>query len=77
MANEDRFPESLYSQNYRLPTKTYYFDIREAKTGTKFLTIVESRIQDGERSRSYFTLFPEQIDEFMKVIEDMRDKLKS
>ncbi len=74
---EDRiFPESLFSQNMRTPTKTYYFDIREAKNGIKYLTIAESRIQDGQRIRSYFTIFPEQIDEFCKILETMHSKIK-
>ena len=75
--NEDNvIPESLFSQNLRLPSKTYFFDIREAKSGVKYLTMAESRVQDGQRSRSYFTLFPEQIDDFCKVLAVMQSKLK-
>jgi hypothetical protein len=75
--SEDRvFPESLFSQNLRTPTKTYYFDVREAKNGVKYLTIAESRIQDGQRTRSYFTIFPEQLDEFCKILVAMQAKIK-
>ena len=70
------FPRAYIQEVQRTATKTYYFDVREAKNGIKYLTIAESRIQDGTRTRNYFTLFPEQIGDFLVILQDMSEKLK-
>ncbi len=67
--------QSLYSKIYRTGYKTYYFDIRESNKKTKYLTIAESRIQDGERTRTYFIIFPEQLNEFVEILKDMQNKI--
>lgn len=76
MGSDNVFPEALYSQIMKCAAKSYFFDIREAKGGTKYLTVAESKIQDGQRSRAYMTLFPEQLDEFINIMQDMQLKLK-
>lgn len=71
-------PESLYSQNLRAKNnmKTYFFDIREARNGIKFLTIAESKLTYGQRMRQYFTLSNEEVEEFAKIMQDMASKIK-
>jgi len=77
MPNEERtYPESLHSQSLKLLGKTYYFDVKEAKNGKKYLTIAETRLQEGVRVRNSLIIFDDQIDEFCKVVDEMHPKLK-
>lgn len=70
------FPQSIYTKNIKVGYKTYYFDLREGKSGTKYLSIAETKVQDGERMRTFANIFPEQIDEYCKILEEMRLKMK-
>ncbi len=51
--------------------RTYFFDVKEATNGNKYLRITESRfIKEGEeRKRNYFTLFRDEIKDFIKELE--------
>jgi len=59
--------------------RTYFFDIKEAKNGKKYLVLTESRLvgdkNKQERQRSNLIIFPEQAKEFAEVVNEMTAKL--
>ena len=57
--------------------RTYFFDLKEAKNGKKFLVLTESRwAGDGkEHLRSSIILFPEQAKEFSEAVGEMTAQL--
>jgi len=57
--------------------RTYFFDLREAQNGKKFLVLTESRwAEDGqEYKRSSIILFPDQAQEFSQTVGEMAAKL--
>ena len=67
---------SLYSQNLPTKGKTYFFDVKAAKNGNKYLSITESRIKDGQKYRSTVTIFSDQIDQFSQAVADIKEKVK-
>jgi hypothetical protein len=59
--------------------RTYFFDIKEAKNGKKYLALTESRLvgdkDKNEHRRSTIIIFPEQAKEFAEVVKEMTAKL--
>lgn len=58
--------------------KTFFFDVKRAKNEKKYLTITESRFvgEGKERQRQSLILFPEQIDEFIKIVSELANTVK-
>lgn len=65
---------ALYSS--KLPTKsqTYFFDVRAAKNGSKYVSITQSRIKEGQRIRNTVTVFSDQLDAFNQVFAEAQSK---
>lgn len=61
---------SLYSTMIRSGRKTYFVDVREAKNGSKFISISENRINGEDRKRVTIRVFGENVSEFLRSIED-------
>ena len=69
-------PEVIYSKRLEAGGKTYFFDIREAQSGDKYLQITESRLKPGgERYRSNIVIFKEHFEEFRQVLDEIGEKL--
>jgi len=69
-------PEAIYSKRLEAGGKTYFFDIREAQSGDKYLQITESRLkQGGERYRSNIVIFKEHFNEFLQTLNEIAEKL--
>ena len=59
--------EALFSKKLVSGGKTYFFDIRETKSGDKYLQITESRIKEGgEVLRNSISIFSDHISEYKK-----------
>lgn len=60
-------------------SRTYFFDIKEAKNGKKYLVLTESRLigdkDKNEHHRSTIIIFPEQAKEFAKAVKEMTAKI--
>jgi len=70
-------PQALYSQNLKTKSKTYFFDVRAAKNGNKYLSISETWMKDGQKHRSTVTVFKDNLDEFSQVIGELQEKVKT
>jgi len=69
-------PEAIYSKKLIAGGKTYFFDVREAQSGDKYLQITESRLrQGGERYRSNIVIFKEHFNEFRQALDEVTEKL--
>ena len=67
---------ALYSQNLKTKSKTYFFDVKAAKNGNKYLSITESRIKDGQKFRSNITVFSDSLQEFNQAVLEAAEKVK-
>jgi Protein of unknown function (DUF3276) len=67
----------LYSQNLKTKGKTYFFDVRAAKNGGKYISISETWTKDGQKHRSTVTVFKDNLDEFSQVIGELQEKVKA
>jgi hypothetical protein len=69
----------IESKLVKAGARTYFFDIKEAKNGKKYLVLTESRLvgdkDKKEHQRSTIIIFPEQAKEFAEVVNDMTTKL--
>ena len=68
--------EAIYSNRLQCGIKTYFFDIREAKSGDKYLQITESRLkEEGGRLRGNIVIFDEYLKDFKKALEGIEEKM--
>jgi uncharacterized protein DUF3276 len=53
--------------------RTYFFDVKQTKTGEKFLVITESRLvgENKTRKRSAIMVFAETLDEFVNTLSEV------
>jgi hypothetical protein len=57
---------------------TYFFDVQEAKTGSKYLRITQSRKaeEEGKFERTSIVVFPEDVKEFGQKVAKLLKELK-
>ena len=68
---------ALHSANLKAGSKTYFFDIKAAKNGNKYLTITDSSIgKDGQKFRNTVTVFQDQLQNFNQAIQEISEKAK-
>jgi hypothetical protein len=65
------------SQILKCGKRTYFFDLKEASNGNKYLKISESTfVKEGEpRKRNTFILFKDDVKEFVKTIKSLESTL--
>lgn len=73
---EQTHAPALFSQNLKTKGKTYFFDVKAAKNGNKYLNITESWIKDGQKFRSTLTVFSDNMGEFSRTVAEMQEKVK-
>lgn len=61
------------SRTVKASSRTYFFDVRTAADGRRFLNITESRLRDKQRLQ--ITVFPEEIREFVVALQELADML--
>ena len=76
MPEEVRTP-AIYSQNLKTKGQTYFFDVRAAKNGNKYLSISQSWIKDGQGHRGTVTIFQSDLQEFLRAVTEAQDKVKA
>ncbi len=64
-------PNSLFSTMIRAGRTTYFVDVREAKNGSKYLSISENKITgDQKKERVTVRVFGDSIEEFKQAVND-------
>jgi len=67
---------AIYSQNLKTKGQTYFFDVKAAKNGNKYLSISQSWMKDGQGHRSTVTVFKDNLDQFSQAVMELQDKVK-
>ncbi|MEX0736161.1 MAG: DUF3276 family protein, partial [Bacteroidota bacterium] len=64
-------PEALYTTMVRSGRTTFYVDVKEAKNGSKYLSICESKV-NGEQKKERITVrvFADAIEQFKQAVND-------
>ncbi|HTK82738.1 MAG TPA: DUF3276 family protein [Bacteroidota bacterium] len=65
--------DALFSRSLKAGGRTYFFDVKEAKNKSKYMTISESKPpKEGETkfTRSSIMVFDTQIDQFRDAIDE-------
>ncbi len=70
-------PQSLFSKSMPTKGKTFFFDVKAAKNGNKYLTITESRIKDGQKFRNSIMVFSDTLQDFSQAVLEMQEKVKT
>lgn len=76
MEESQTISPSLYSQHLKTTGNSYFFDVKAAKNGHKYLRITESRIKDGQKYRNSITVFSDKLPEFQQLFSEMSEKTK-
>ena len=62
---------AIYSTMIRAERTTLFIDVKEAKNGSKYLSISEHHLeQNDKKSRSTIRVFGETIDQFKQAIDE-------
>ncbi len=61
---------ALYSTMVRAGRTTYFVDLKEAKSGSKYLSVTESQINGDQKQKMTIRVFGETIEEFRKAVND-------
>ena len=61
---------AIYSTMVRAGKTTYFVDVKEAKNGSKYLSISENKLEGEEKKRSTVRVFGETIDQFRQAIDE-------
>ena len=70
--------EEIYSQKIACGKRTYFFNLKEQASGTRFIDIVESKYERNEDThhRVRLVIFEDHIDEFVQALTEAARKLK-
>lgn len=71
--------EAIFSKSVPGGTKTYFFDVKQAKAGkqSKYIQITETYMKEGKRLRASVTVFPDHLEAFSQAFEEAKSKLDS
>ena len=61
---------AIYSTMIRSGKTTYFIDIKEAKNGSKYLSISETRLDGEEKKRTTLRVFGETVAQFKQAIDE-------
>lgn len=62
---------AMFSTMVRAGRTTYFVDVKEAKNGSKYMAIAETRMDaDDKKQRTTLRVFGEHIDQFRQAIEE-------
>jgi hypothetical protein len=71
--------DALYSKSLKAGDRTYFFDVKEAKNSSKYLTIAETRrSKEDEKTftRSSVMVFDSQVEKFREAISEALDLIQ-
>ncbi len=71
--------EEIYSRKIACGKRTYFFNLKEQSSGTRFVDIVESKYDRAtdRHHRIRLVIFEDHIDEFVETLKEVADKLKN
>jgi len=68
---------AIYSTMIRAGRTTYFIDVKEAKNGSKYISISEHRLdQDQKKVRSTIRVFGESVEQFRQAIDEAASSAK-
>lgn len=71
MADNNGSNNALFSTMVKAGRSTYFVDVKEAKNGTKFISISESRIDaDDKKQRNTVRVFGETVNDFRQAVDE-------
>lgn len=62
--------EAIYSTMIKAGKTNYFIDVKEAKNGSKYLSISETKLEGEEKKRKTLLIFGENIEKFRQVIDE-------
>ncbi len=70
--------EEIYSKKVACGKRTYFFNLKEQESGTRFVDIVESQYdrEDDRRHRIRLVIFEDHIEEFIQALREIEEELK-
>jgi len=70
--------EEIYSQRLTCGKRTYFFNLKEQASGTRFIDIVESKYEreNDSHQRVRLVIFEDHIDEFVQALVEAARRLK-
>lgn len=68
---EQETKQQVFTTMVKANSSTYFFDVKEAKNGKKYLVISHSRLnKDKERERAFMTVFNNDVVNFQHALAE-------
>ena len=61
---------AIYSTMVRAGRTTYFIDVKEAKNGSRYLSICESRIDGDQKQKTTIRIFGDSVEEFRRAVDE-------
>lgn len=68
--------EELYSKKLEAGSKTYFFDIKKAERGDKYVRIVERRRTAEKTIKNDITIFEDHAEGFLEALKETVEQLR-
>jgi hypothetical protein len=65
------FAPALFSTRVTAGRRTFFFDVKNTKEAKPYLKITESSLKDGQKQKSYMTIFSSEMSDFKRAIEEV------
>ena len=68
---EQETKQQLFTTMVKASLSTFFFDVKEAKNGKKYLVVSQSRFnKDKERERAFMTIFSSDVVNFQNALAE-------
>ena len=73
------YENQVFSKQVSAGKRTYFFNVKVAKNGNKYLIIKESKFTDNpeEREKTTVMVFDNAFNDFAKAFDEVKDKVVS
>jgi hypothetical protein len=65
------FIPAIFSTRVTQGKRTFFFDVKNTKEAKPYLKITESSLKDGQKQKSYMTIFSNEMNDFKRAIEEV------
>lgn len=68
---------TLFEQRFTAGSRTYYFEVKQASNGNRYLKIIESTRREGKDERQRVFVFDDHAKEFAEILAQAMTYLQS
>ncbi|MBE2273381.1 MAG: DUF3276 family protein [Flavobacteriales bacterium] len=72
---KERHENEIFTKVLKAGRRTYFFDVRETKAGDYYLTITESKKNDGDFIRHSILIYEEDFEKIFEALAKIKERM--